>query len=160
MNVIFTPKTLHIHNVYNGKKVVNNIIPDSYFYNIFYANSLHHLNNIFIKLTLRNASIQEYFNKYKCIFNTHTNKEAVECITNIERHIMGLFSNETSITLKLKEQMQMGEIKLNSLPLTTNGFKRQTLSTSIKNTTITVMLKISGVWESETEKGIIFKFLA
>lgn len=132
------------NNIIFGEKTRNTIIDNSDFYNIHYTNSIVSLNNIMFSVNLNNVSIEKYYNKYKCTCNnTILNK-----LINIEYLIMSCFPSIKMPNYRLKEQLDKNNIKL--------FHNKQINENFIENMNLT--LKISGIWENDTEYGIIYKF--
>jgi hypothetical protein len=79
----------------------------------------------------------------------NTNESIKERLINIETQILHKYNNIKQKTFKLKEQINNNNLKLFS-------------NKPIKNTqysSINVIIKISGIWESKTEIGLIYKFI-
>lgn len=150
MNIVMTKDTVNIDDFYYGRKIENNIIPNSYFYNIFYSNKLLYINNVILKFRLNNVVINEYFNKFKCNFNARDNIETINFLTNLEKKILSLLNNDLDCNFKLREQLNNGEIKI-------NNYTNKILQTRLNK--LDILIKISGIWETQDEKGIIVKFL-
>lgn len=150
MNIVMTKDTVNIDDFYYGRKIENNIIPNSYFYNIFYSNNLLYINNVILKFRLNNVVINEYFNKFKCNFNVRDNIETINFLTNLEKKILSLLNNDLDCNFKLREQLNNGEIKI-------NNYTNKILQTRLNK--LDILIKISGIWETQDEKGIIVKFL-
>lgn len=149
MNIVMTKDTVNIDDFYYGRKIENNIIPNSYFYNIFYSNNLLYINNVILKIRLNNVVINEYFNKFKCNFNARDNIDTINFLTNLEKKILSLLNNDLDCNFKLREQLNNGEIKI-------NNYTNKILQTRLNK--LDILIKISGIWETQDEKGIIVKF--
>jgi hypothetical protein len=150
MNIVLSKDTYDNQNIYFGKKITNNIIPNSYFYNIYYSNEMLHINNVMLQVTLNNVTICEYFNKFKCCFNVNENKQTIQYLKDIETSILDIFNNNLQCDNKLSEQLDKCEIKI-------NNFSNKKLKQRINK--LDIIIKISGVWETDNEKGLIVKFI-
>jgi hypothetical protein len=99
-------------------------------------------------INLKDVTCERYYNKYKCIFNTNIHKDLIEDIKIIEENIIQKFKDTSSIKypeFKIYEQFKNGFIKI---------FKE------IQNkTNHTFILKISGVWETNSSFGLTYKFM-
>ena len=84
------------------------------------------------------------FNKYKCFFSVEKNKKLIDKCKLIEEMILKKYrTNKTKVSL-ISNQLTKGCIILsNCYPICKNNF----------------ILKISGIWESETEYGLSYKFI-
>jgi hypothetical protein len=150
MNIVLSKDTYDKQNIYFGKKIANNIIPNSYFYNIYYSNRLIHINNVLFQITLHNVTISEYFNKFKCNFNMYDNNETIIYLKNMESSILDMFNSNLRCDNKLADQIDKCEIKI-------NNFSNKKLKQHINK--LDIIIKISGVWETDNEKGLIVKFI-
>jgi len=139
------------NNIIISEKTRNNVIDDSFFYRFYYSDDSFNTNGIYIKFNIKDIKIEKYYNKLKCIFknNSHNNK-IINNIINIERDILTKFYNISNLskTFRISEQLSNSYIKLFSEGF--NNFK------SYDN--ITFLLKISGLWVSNSEYGITFRF--
>jgi hypothetical protein len=103
------------------------------------------LNGIYLYIQLNEPFLEKYYNKYKCSFNTILHKELIDNIKLIEENILNKINivNKTS-QHKIYEQLKSGNIKIfcDSTPKTNNSF----------------ILKISGIWETQHNYGLTYKF--
>lgn len=133
-------------NVYFLEPIKNNIMNNGNFIRIIYSTSLFILNGIYININLNYTSIDKYYNKYKCSFDTFQYKELIEKLRLIEEGLIKKSSILGKIPqFKINEQLKNGNIKVFS-----------ETSDKIGNT---FLLKIAGIWETETEYGLTYKFL-
>ena len=104
------------------------------------------VNGINLFVSLNDISVEKYYNKYKCAFNVNTHKELIDSIKIIEEGILKNVDIKHKIPqYKVYEQVRNGNIKIfsdNIEKINNNLF----------------MLKISGIWETETHYGITYKF--
>jgi len=146
MNIV---KTLHQYDenyIYFCEPIKNNIMDDGNFIRILYSTPTFVLNGIYLLIRLNDVIIEKYYNKYKCIFNVNAHKDTIESVKKIENNLL----KKINITNKLPhnkiyEQLRNGNIKIFS---EVNG----------KTNTNTFLLKISGIWETETHFGLTYKF--
>tara|TARA_Y100000780_G_scaffold217840_1_gene222316 strand:- start:986 stop:1444 length:459 start_codon:yes stop_codon:yes gene_type:complete len=149
MNLILPYNKLQLKKIYYGKKMDNIIVSNSYFHNIHYSDNTVQINNVIIKMPLKNCKINEYFNKFNCSFDVSENANQINKIQQLERSILNNFRKEKTNDLyneyKLTEQFKKGEIKFTSnedIP---------------HNNEQNILIKISGLWYNDISKGIIFK---
>jgi hypothetical protein len=132
--------------VYFLEPIKNNIMNNSEFIKIIYSDPLFALNGIYINININYTSVEKYYNKYKCYFNTLQYSELLKQIRNIEEGLL----NKIGITNKtpqysIYEQLKNGHIKIFS-------------ETSDKISNM-FLLKIAGIWKTNNEYGLTYKFI-
>ena len=133
-------------NVYFLEPIKNNIMNNGNFIRIIYSTSLFVLNGIYININFNYTSIDKYYNKYKCSFDIIQYRELIENLRIIEEGLIKKISIFGKIPqYKIYEQLKNGNIKVFS-----------ETSDKIGNT---FLLKIAGIWETDTEYGLTYKFL-
>ena len=137
------------NNVQFCEPVKNNILSHGNFIRIIYSTQNFSLNGIFIHFVLNNYNTDVYYNKYKITFNVNTNINLIEDIRKIERTILDKYSicNKTP-QYKIYEHLLNGNLKIIN-----DEFGNMT------ETNGSFVLKISGLWENETNIGLTYKFL-
>lgn len=147
MNIAIDIDEFSIENVFFQEPVKNTVMDDSNFIRALYSTDLLVLNGIFIKITLKTTAVERYFNKFKCSFDIAANRDEISKIVMLESMILqraGLDGKRSCN--KIHEQLASGNIKL----FTDNGETRKE---------DTFILKMSGIWETETDYGITYKFM-
>jgi hypothetical protein len=125
----------------------NTIIKDSLFHRIILSNNLICMNNINIKLDLYNVLIEKYYNKYKCTVDVMS--DYYREIVDIEKSILDSINIEYKHKkFNISEQLNTGFIRI---------FSNIELQNKLYNK-FSIILKISGIWETSDEYGITFKF--
>lgn len=133
------------NNIYFCETIKNNVIDNSYFIRIIYSSEHLSLNGIYLLFELKDVVYENYYNKYKCEFNIEKNKDVIERLKMIEMEILQLYGTNKIATHNIDKQLQSGYIKI---------FEK------INNTSNQLfMLKISGLWETNDNYGITFKFI-
>jgi hypothetical protein len=133
-------------HVYFLEPIKNNIMNNGNFIRIIYSTSLFVLNGIYININLNYTSIDRYYNKYKCSFDTNQYKDLIEKLRIIEDGLIKKISIIGKVPqFKIYEQLKNGNIKV--------------FSETSDNIGNTFLLKIAGIWETETEYGLTYKFL-
>jgi len=146
MNIVKNIDQYNEDNVYFLEPIKNNIMNNGNFIRIIYSTSLFVLNGIYININLNYTSVDKYYNKYKCSFDIFQYKELIEKLRLIEEGLIKKSSILGKIPqFKIYEQLKNGNIKVFS-----------ETSDKIGNT---FLLKIAGIWETETEYGLTYKFL-
>ena len=137
-----------------GIPIKNTIVENSNYISIQYSNSFVTFNNICLHFSLRNFTIEDYFNKTKCQYEDHSiNKDHIQRIIQIEREILDTYKHKTTgiPTYNLKEYLSMNN-RIKLFTVGPNVKKGTTYSNGI------FLLKISGIWETKESYGLIYKF--
>ena len=145
MNIVKTIDQYKDDNVYLCDAIKNNIMNDGVFIRILYSTSVMILNGIYLYIPIHDCSCDKYYNKYRCMFNTNTHQTLIEQLKMIEENILKkLVVNNKTPQLKINEQFNNGNIKV--------------FEDICNNTECTFVLKISGVWETQYNYGLTYKF--
>ena len=142
-----------INNVIISDKSKNNIIENSFFYRMYYSNHLVSMNGIYIKFNLYDLDIEEYYNKIKCNFSRYDerNKQIIKQLTNIEHDILKNYIQLTQNPVyTIREQLMNYYIKL---------FHKDTNRLMGRISRLSVILKVSGLWLTNKEHGLTFRFI-
>jgi hypothetical protein len=146
MNLVQTVEQYNLNNIYFCEPIKNNVMTNGSFIRIIYSTDMVILNGINLSIILNDIHIEKYYNKYKCSFNVNYHKDVIENIRIIEENLLKNISIYNKIAqYKVYDQMKNGNIKIfsdNIEKINNNLF----------------MLKISGIWETETHYGITYKF--
>jgi len=146
MNIIKKINQFDIDNVYFCDAIKNNIMNDGLFIRILYSNNIFMLNGVYLLITFQNLNIEKYYNKYRCNFDVNLHKELIEQIKQIEEQILNKNKVKEKIPIfKIFEHVKNGNIKIFSDNIDT-----------IKNQ---FLLKISGMWETDINYGLTYKFI-
>jgi len=126
-------------NIYFGNPLKNNIINNGKFYHINYSTNYFSLNTIYLNLPLKmNAT---YNNKMKITFKKKENEIIMNKIKCIEEEI--LFPIKKTNQFKITQYLENELIIIHSKPVAD----------------FNLILKISGLWETEEQCGLTFKFI-
>lgn len=146
MNIVERIDQYNENNLYFCEPIKNNIMNDGTFIRIIYSTHNIVLNGIYLLVQLNDINCEKYYNKYKCSFNVYTHKDLIESLKNIEETIMKKIEIKNKIPLfKIYEQLKNGNIKIFNEVTTRNNNS--------------FILKISGVWETQTNYGVTYKFI-
>lgn len=130
-------------NIFFCEPIKNNIMPDGSFVRIIYSTNLLTMNGIYLILPFRVLSACNYYNKYKYTFEL---TDEIEIIRLIEYDILDkLKSCNKKIHYNIYNQLSSGCVKITGPESTCNN--------------PTLLLKMSGVWETDTDCGITYKFI-
>jgi len=148
-NVCKIVKNINQYNedyVYFCEPIKNNIMSEGNFIRIIYSTPLFILNGIYLSININYTSIDKYYNKFRCTFDITQYKDTIEQIRVIEERLLKktCVLNKTP-QYKIYEQLKNGNIKVFS-----------DTSEKIGNM---FLLKIAGIWETDTEYGLTYKFI-
>ena len=153
MYLTIPSNNFEINNVIISDKSKNNIIENSFFYRMYYSNNLVSMNGIYIKFNLYDLDIEEYYNKIKCNFSRYDerNKQIIKQLTNIEHDILKNYIQLTQNPVyTIREQLMNYYIKL---------FHKDTNRLMGRISRLSVILKVSGLWLTNKEHGLTFRFI-
>jgi uncharacterized membrane protein YukC len=146
MNIALNINQFETNNIYFCDPIKNNVVNDGLFIRIIYSTDFFVTNGINLFVQLHDLSIEKFYNKYKCSFHLINNKNIIENIQQIEENILKNINIKNKIIQKtLSDQLRIGNIKIFSenIDITNNYL---------------FVLKISGIWETDTHIGLTFKF--
>jgi hypothetical protein len=146
MNIVKKLEQYHDKYVYFCEPIKNNVMNEGNFIRIIYSNSNFTLNGIYLLITLNDISSEKYYTKYKCIFNPTIHKDLISQLKIIEETLINKYNFVDKIPqYKIYEQLVNGNIKM---------------SNDIGNkSSCNLILKISGIWETQDKYGLTFKFI-
>jgi len=135
------------HFVMLSEKTKNNVMTDSDFYRLYYSNTRHNSNGLYVLITLYDVIVSKYFNKLKASFNIKKNVDIIQKLKNLEKNILQKYSNDKIPIYRINEQLNNNFIKVfgdyNNIK-NSNEFK--------------IILKISGIWSDNANYGLTFRF--
>jgi hypothetical protein len=141
-------KTIQQYNedyVYFCDPIKNNIMNEGHFIRIIYSTPLFVLNGIYISIQIEQLLVEKYYNKFKCSFDVNRYKDLISELRNIEDRLLKKAEiNGKQPQHKIFDQLKNGHIKV---------FSDTTVNTAF-------VLKISGIWETNGEYGLTYKFTA
>lgn len=146
MNIVKTLDQYDENYIYFCDPIKNNVMNEGNFIRILYSTPSFVLNGIYLLIRLNDIIVEKYYNKYKCIFNVNMHRELIENIKTIETNLLKKINIKNKFSQnKIYEQLKNGNIKIFS-------------DINVKPYTNTFLLKISGIWETESHYGVTFKF--
>lgn len=150
MFLIIQPKDFNKNYLMLSDKTKNNIMSDGFFYRLYYSDEFGTSKGLFLGFDLHQVSIEKYFNKLKCGFNTSVNSNIIGFIKAIEKSILAIMPESAGKrpTYRIEEQLHNGFIKI--------FHNNQTAPH--KSSSVRLLLKISGIWTSSKEYGVTFRF--
>ena len=145
--MIFAQKIEDFDNkkIYFCDPIKNSLLSDGGFTRIVYSDNCSAFNGIAFKMTVQDAIFERYYNKLRINFSTANNASIVNKIYQVEEEILGMieFANKSPV-FNMREQMRQYSFQ---------HLRQQNLHKSH------LVLKISGIWESDCEYGLTYKFL-
>ena len=154
MNVILDIYNFSSENVYFLDKK-QNIIFDGFFTKIMYSNELFLMNGVFFQFPIKIVKLSENMNKYYVSFNPHltSNSEVLQGFADIENALLEHYKKMNNCNKKinnmLSKQIYSGGIKI------FNGYRKERVGFNVGP--LCLVIKISGVWETNDEIGITYK---
>lgn len=151
MNLVVNADSIHKRHIFFYEQVENKVMINSVFIQTGYSNELFSLSGVYINTEFYVNRTDKYFKKIRYMFEYNENNEMINSLIKIERMILDNIDRpDLTKMYKLKEQLNSSSI----LVFENNESVKQVNNTGIRN----FILKISGVWVSETSCGITFKF--
>lgn len=148
MNIILNIDNFDINNIFFQESIKNTVISNSKFIRIYYSNNIFSLNLIFIKIPVTIISYEKFYNKYKCIINLNKETLYIKTLINIEKEIL----NKININ-KIKNYDICKTLYSNNINLFINNINKYNIISNY------IIIKISGIWETDKEYGITYKFI-
>jgi hypothetical protein len=146
MNIVKTLDQYDENCIYFCDPIKNNVMNEGNFIRILYSTPTFVLNGVYLLIRLNDIIVEKYYNKYKCIFNVNNHKDIIEGIKTIEDNLLKKINVKNKFAQnKIYEQLKNGNIKIFS-------------DVNPKTYMNTFLLKISGIWETETQYGVTYKF--
>jgi uncharacterized CHY-type Zn-finger protein len=146
MNLVNTIDQYENKYIYFCDPIKNNIMTEGNFIRILYSTPSVILNGIYLLVTINDFTCEKYYNKYRCFFSVNAHKEQVSKLKEIEEQILLKINIKDKIPqMKIYEQLANGNVKV---------FNE--VSNKSSNSFI---LKISGIWETQCNYGLTYKFI-
>lgn len=141
-----------------GEKTSNAIIQQGNFYSVQYSTSDMTISVLHLGFVLNNITMTSHFNKYKCTYNKR-DAENISTISKLAEIEHSILSKAKFITSKMPVYRMHKVMESNNLNCFVNltGVSTTTgISTVVPE--LNIIMKIAGIWETEEEFGLIFKF--
>lgn len=145
MNLVNTIEQYNKDHLFFCEPIKNNIMNDGSFIRILYSSKSITFNGIYISINLHDITCENYYNKYKCLFNITLHKDLINSLKTIEEDILKTYKTSKVPSYKIYEQIRSGYIKVYSEV------------TNRQNSLF--VLKISGIWETQFNYGLTYKFI-
>jgi len=146
MNIVKRIDQYDDNNVFFCEPIKNNVMSEGNFIRILYSTHNLVLNGIYLLITLNDIICEKYYTKYRCNFIASQHKDIIDNLKIIEEDLLKKSEINNKIPqFKIYEQIKNGNIKI----FTDVGIK----------TNCSFILKISGIWETQFNYGLTYKFI-
>jgi len=154
MNIILDNSNFQLGYMY-FLQPKQNIIMDGTFSKIIYSDECFSLNSVYLSMPLEIQSIERNGNKYiarLCLDSSHNNVFIQE-LSKIENRIIEYYkqthpnNGSKNSVVSIYKQLMSGTIKLYSVKKDGQAISPQ------------FILKISGIWESQSDIGLTYKII-
>ena len=136
--------------IFTTDSIRNTVIDNSSFIRIIYSNKDLMLNGIMITTPFTKFTINKYFNKWRCNYRVEDNASLIQTLYTIEKEILERVDiRHKTPCYKIYEQLSNGFIKI--------FLEENSSQDGLENCKI--LLKISGIWVSQEEYGMTYKFI-
>jgi hypothetical protein len=139
MLLLINPSQFTNDHVMWNEPVKNQIFNDSTFSRIVYSNSAITTNGIHLRMDLKGITTDKKFNKTTVHFNIYNNRDLIDFVKLMEQQLLSPFTNKVP-NYALYNELICGRI-------VTHDSKDN------------IVLKISGVWETDVNCGVTYKFI-
>ena len=146
MNIVKRIDQYDNNNIFFCEPIKNNIMNDGNFIRIIYSTNNIVLNGIYLLIILNDITCDRYYTKYRCNFNIAFHKELIDSLNNIEEDLLKKCEISDKIPqFKIYEQIKNGNLKI--------------FSDIGNKSNCSLILKISGIWETNNNYGLTYKFI-
>lgn len=148
MNVVLKEDQYNIANIYYSEAIQNIIMENSSFIKLIYSTHNIMTTGLFLLVELKNTTKELYFKKIKITYDINANLTTLIRLYEIETEILDKYNSNKKQKKIIYETLSCGSIKI--FPNNDEDIVK------VNNSFI---LKISGIWENETEYGLTYKLL-
>ena len=148
MNVVLREDQYNIANIYFSEAIQNIIMENSSFIKLIYSNHNIMMTGLFLLVGLKNTTKELYFKKIKITYDINANISTLIRLYEIETEILDKYNSNKKQKKIVYETLSCGSVKI--FPNNDEDIVRGNNS---------FILKISGIWENETEYGLTYKLL-
>ena len=146
MNLVKSIEQYNDQYVYFCEPTRNNIMNEGSFIRILYSTNHMQLNGIYLHVTINDFVCDKYYDKFRCIFSVGNHTVLIQQLRQIEDNLLVKVGIPNKIPqYKIYEQLLNGNIKI--------------FNNIDKKTTCSFILKISGIWETQYNYGLTYKFV-
>jgi len=146
MNIVKRIDQYDNNSIFFCEPIKNNVMNEGNFIRIIYSTNNVVLNGIYLLITLNDITCDRYYTKYRCNFNVANHKEIIDTLKIIEQDLLKKCEITDKIPqFKINEQIKNGNLKI--------------FSDTGNKPTCSLILKISGIWETQNNYGLTYKFI-
>lgn len=155
MNIVSNVNQISIYNLFFTDKK-KNIIVDGSFIKLIYSNNTFSMNGIYLFLPISNFALNTTNNNIFVNFNPYhkSNAYLIQELTKLEYQILDYYRKNNYTNKKisniLSKQLYSGVMKL---------YKEVKEPFDCDISKLKLIIKISGIWETQTEIGLAIKLL-
>jgi len=156
---------VNYNNIIITHPIKNNIQTNNNFYKILYSNDYATLNGIYCYFKLENVTINK--TQQSIFFSNLENQNIINKLIEIESKLLNQHAKNKEKSFKILEILNNNYIKfsfIENLDYNKNFYynKQNNINNlqTIKKIDIELIIKISGIWESNNVNGLTFKFLS
>ena len=130
--------------------VKNTVMEQSNFIRLLYSDAVIALSGLHVRARLYASKVEQYFNKYRCIVDVDKSAAGIKELVALERLVLVQASiQDRKPVHKIADQLRMGTFKLFSDETETPKGGRKCI----------YILKMSGIWVTDSEYGVTYKFM-
>ena len=130
--------------------VKNTVMDQSNFIRLLYSDGVVALNGVHVRARLHASRVEQYFNKYKCIIDVDKSASGISELVELERLVLEQSGvRDKTPVYRIADQLRQGAFKLFSDNPEADCDRRKCV----------YVLKMSGVWETDVEYGVTYKFM-
>ena len=130
--------------------VKNTVMEQSNFIRLLYSDAVVSLSGLHVRARLYASKVEQYFNKYKCVVDLEKSAAGIKELVALEKLVLAQAClRDKKPVQKIAEQLRMGTFKLFSDETDALDGSRRGI----------YILKISGIWVTESEYGVTYKFM-
>ena len=173
LSLIIKLEQYNHHCIHFCESIKNKVMNEGNFIRVLYSTEQFTLNGIYLLLPFKEVYIEKYYNKYKCSFNVYQHKHLIEKIAEIENTLLNkihTIQKEEAEEVSIETEKKESTVFFNHFHIVEKE-PQYKIQDQIKNGTIKIfsddypsvksnlfVLKISGIWETDTQYGLTYKF--
>lgn len=153
---------VNIYNLIISQPTANSIIPESKYYKLLYSTNYLTFYSLYVETTFKDITVN--YSDNLITINQLANRDIIYKLKLLEINILkNLNLSNKKCNYKLGESLDNNIIKYvnnyENISTTHNKNMINTINDDIISRNSNIILKISGIWESNNYYGISFKFI-
>lgn len=147
MNVGVSLDDVSKFTTYYYPPVKNTVMDNSNFIRLVYSDAMMSLNSVYIEVPIIDVRAERHYNRSRFFFCPDQNARVIQDVRAVEERLLeGVGTGRQRAQYRVSDQLRTGSLRV----FANVDFKRQH--------GCIVLLKISGIWLTDTEKGLTYKF--